>query len=203
MWCCYELMLHLQGSKFPAVQILSLEVSRETSLIIESKSLKLYLNSLSKKTWQSMKEVEQALQADIAAATQNKEGEITIVWNPQRYAYEPERAVSNLLMTRCPITGQPDFADLVVAGFAAEKPAITQEQVDEIALSFHNRQMFQEEVADRVYAQVASLSYEGYLNDLMVGCLYTRRGGIEINAWRWGEGTDNTRPPKNYKSPRQ
>ncbi|MBF7730815.1 NADPH-dependent 7-cyano-7-deazaguanine reductase QueF [Pseudomonas sp. N040] len=66
LWNCYELSWLLPSGK-PVVAIGEFSIPADSPNIIESKSFKLYLNSLNQSRFASLAELEQALQRDLSA----------------------------------------------------------------------------------------------------------------------------------------
>ena len=194
MWVSYEMLLAFENQRWPNVKALGLSVQRSTGNILEAKSVKLYLMSLNAHLWKHIDHTSQSLIKDTNDALRCKKGEVRLEWDPVRYLYDDLPQVSSYLMTRCPITDQPDFADVLLM---SPRKVIPQSVLDDIVLSFYGRQMFQEDLADQLYVELEQLA----LGPVVVGCLFMRRGGIEINSWRWNSQIDYF--PKHYRSPRQ
>ena len=85
---------------------------------------------------------------------------------------------SHILRTYCPITHQPDWASVIVA-YKGQK--ITEESLLRYLCSYRNHEGFAEQCCERIYADIITRCAPARL---MVSCLYTRRGGIDINPVR-------------------
>lgn len=86
---------------------------------------------------------------------------------------------SSLLKSNCRVTSQPDWGDI----FIHMKSYST---VDEVSLlkyiiSFRDECHFHEEICETVYKRLHDIFTP---EELMVTCLYVRRGGIDINPVR-------------------
>jgi 7-cyano-7-deazaguanine reductase len=88
---------------------------------------------------------------------------------------------SNLLRSNCRVTNQPDWGDV----FVHIKPTVGKipnlESVARYIVSHRQVSHFHEEICEMIYMHLK----EAYQPEqLMVACLYTRRGGLDINPIR-------------------
>lgn len=95
-----------------------------------------------------------------------------------------ETLTTNLLKTSCPITGQPDWATVVIR---YRGRAIDHASLLRYICSYREHRGFSEEVCDLIYADIMESCAPDYLH---VSCFYTRRGGIDITAHRRSEHVD-------------
>ena len=96
----------------------------------------------------------------------SKEGEITLMH-------------SDLLRSNCRVTNQPDWGDIYIC-IDGDK-TITPESLAKYIVSHRQVSHFHEEICEMVFKHI----YDAVKpNGLMVACLYTRRGGIDINPVR-------------------
>jgi len=93
--------------------------------------------------------------------------------------YEVE--YSDLLRSNCKVTHQPDWGTIVIAYKGKKK--IDRKSLLKYIISFRNENHFHEEICEAVFARLWS-NMDLALDDLLVGCFYTRRGGIDINPIR-------------------
>lgn len=96
---------------------------------------------------------------------ENKQGEV--------------RFSSNLLRSNCRVTNQPDWGDIYI--YLKGKDLPTPESLAKYIVSHRTVSHFHEEICEMVYAH---LTERFNPERLMVACLYTRRGGIDINPIR-------------------
>ncbi len=89
-----------------------------------------------------------------------------------------ERLYSNLLKTNCPVTGQPDWATIII-DYAGRK--IDQEGLLRYFISFREHAGFHEDCAERIFMDI---SKQCNPDKLSVYARFTRRGGIDINPFR-------------------
>ena len=86
---------------------------------------------------------------------------------------------SNLLRSNCRVTNQPDWGDIYIC-IDGDK-TITPESLAKYIVSHRQVSHFHEEICEMVFKHIHdAVKPKG----LMVACLYTRRGGIDINPIR-------------------
>ena len=211
IWNAYELSwLDLRGK--PVVALAHFIVPAVSPNLIESKSLKLYLNSFNQTRLAGVDELVATLTRDLSAAA----GAPVLVHvaplatRPQRpmgypkgilldgleidvdlYTPEPallsadtsrapvtETLYSHLLKSNCLVTGQPDWAMLVVRYTGAP---IDREGLLRYIISFRQHNEFHEQCVERVFVDILRQCQPGALS---VFARYTRRGGLDINPYR-------------------
>ncbi len=207
-WHAYELSWLDSGGK-PVARVGRFEVPADTPNIVESKSFKLYLNSLNNTRFGSDEELRRTLCADIGSAAG---GEVTLelfaVEDPALAGSrlpgeclddatvaapgcEPDRALlevpggggdhcchSHLLRSLCPVTGQPDWASVLLRW---RGPALQRESLLRYLLAYRNHQEFHEQCVERIFSDLSQVLAP---ESLFVQAFYTRRGGLDINPWR-------------------
>ena len=220
-WHAYELSW-LDGQGKPRVATASLQVPADSPNLIESKSLKLYLNSLNASRFSDDAEVRALLAADLSAVAG---AQVTVdlglppVLAPAGVSidaadiaidqYGPpdarllsanagevveETLHSELLKSNCPVTGQPDWADLTVA---YRGPRIDREGLLRYVVGFRDHAEFHEQCVERIFVDLTARCRPERLS---VEARYTRRGGLDINPWR---ATAGYPPPQSGRAPRQ
>tara|TARA_R100001377_G_C3147389_1_gene95000 strand:+ start:65 stop:676 length:612 start_codon:yes stop_codon:yes gene_type:complete len=86
---------------------------------------------------------------------------------------------SDLLRSNCRVTNQPDWGDIYICIDGGK--TITPESLAKYIVSHRQVSHFHEEICEMVFKHI----YDAVKPDgLMVACLYTRRGGIDINPVR-------------------
>lgn len=99
-------------------------------------------------------------------------------YRPQTYDNEI-RFKSNLLRSNCRVTNQPDWGDVFIYMKGENLP--TPDSLAKYIVSHRTVSHFHEEICEMVFAHLT----EAFKPErLMVSCLYTRRGGIDINPIR-------------------
>ena len=86
---------------------------------------------------------------------------------------------SNLLRSNCRVTNQPDWGDVFIYIEGDEVP--TAASLAKYIVSHRTVSHFHEEICEMIFAH---LTERFKPEQLMVACLYTRRGGIDINPIR-------------------
>ena len=86
---------------------------------------------------------------------------------------------SNLLRSNCRVTNQPDWGDVFIYLKGKKLPAA--DSLAKYIVSHRTVSHFHEEICEMVYKHISD-AYEP--EQLMVSCLYTRRGGLDINPIR-------------------
>lgn len=89
-----------------------------------------------------------------------------------------EQLVSHLLRSRCPVTGQPDWATLIVRYTGAP---ISPASLLCYIVSLRNHEGFHEQIIERVFVDVMARCQP---RQLTVYGRFTRRGGLDINPFR-------------------
>lgn len=212
LWVAYELSW-LSERGLPRVAIAEFEVPCQSPRLIESKSLKLYLNSLHQTAFAGPDAVRARLQIDLSAACgaevavriyglaeYGRRGLVEppgiclddIEPEPEALRWQPspellrvrpgsataEVLYSDLLKTHCPVTGQPDWATLIVAyrGSPIDRAGLLA-----YVVSLRRHSDFHEHCVERIFCALWQRVRPEWLR---VAARYTRRGGIEINPWR-------------------
>lgn len=205
-WHAYELSwLDARGK--PRAGTATFEVPADSPRLVESKSLKLYLNSFNATRFDSEAAVLERIAADLSKAA----GAPVLVTSglpPMRGAdaaecidgqdvdidsYGPpdarllhvdgsttvdEALYSELLKSNCPVTGQPDWATVVIA---CRGPRIDRAGLLRYLVSFRDHAEFHEQCVERIFNDLLSVARPERLS---VEARYTRRGGLDINPWR-------------------
>lgn len=214
IWTGYEVSW-LDALGKPVVAIAEFSIPCESKFIVESKSFKLYLNSLNQTRFDSAAQVEALVTKDLTGVTgadvlvsimplsaslraaqhlaeiAEVKGEVLDDLVVAVDAYHPmpelltteteivdECIVSHLLKTNCPVTGQPDWASIVIR-YKGNK--IQRENLLRYIISFREHQDFHEHCVERIFNDIARICKP---EELVVYARYTRRGGLDINPFR-------------------
>lgn len=211
IWNAYELSwLDLRGK--PVVALAHFIVPAVSPNLIESKSLKLYLNSFNQTRLAGVDALVATLTRDLSAAAGAPVGVhvAPLSTRPQRpmgypkgilldgleidvdrytpapalltadsaHAPVTETLYSHLLKSNCLVTGQPDWAMLVVRYTGAP---IDREGLLRYIISFRQHNEFHEQCVERVFVDILRQCQPSALS---VFARYTRRGGLDINPYR-------------------
>lgn len=212
IWTAYELSwLDLQGKPIVACGIFSFPC--QSPGMIESKSLKLYLNSFNQTRFSSIEDVKKTLILDLSFAVRDSvEVDIYSLKDFSRvqqrglipgdsiddlpvsvmdYRVNPgllecevsgpvqqEGLYSQLLKTNCPVTGQPDWASILIT---YRGPRILRESLLKYLCSYRQESDFHEQCVERIFRD---LLHHCQCEKLTVEARYLRRGGLDINPFR-------------------
>jgi|TARA_R110002012_G_scaffold320717_1_gene545164 7-cyano-7-deazaguanine reductase len=97
----------------------------------------------------------------------------------ENLAWPELRLKSNLLRSNCRVTNQPDWGDVYIKIKGENLP--TADSLAKYIVSHRTVSHFHEEICEMVYKHLTDAFQP---EQLMVACLYTRRGGLDINPVR-------------------
>ena len=205
-WHAYELSwLDARGK--PRVATATFTVPFDSPNLIESKSLKLYLNSFNAHRVANERALRDLIVADLSRAagapvrfdfglppTDEGTGDARSIDaieldidcygppDPSQLRGDGEVVTevlaSDLLKSNCPVTGQPDWASVRIAYHG---PRIERAGLLRYIVSFRDHADFHEQCVERIFIDVLTRCAP---QSLSVEARYTRRGGLDINPWR-------------------
>ncbi|WP_291854862.1 NADPH-dependent 7-cyano-7-deazaguanine reductase QueF [Marinilabilia sp.] len=215
IWHAYELSFLTQKG-MPVTGLLKIIYPADSPNIVESKSLKLYLNSFNMERYGSNKDeglnivintitedLEKMLKTDVKALffkghepSGSDFGHYAILEElPEmqevefsQYQEAPElltteketsenkiKAGTHLLRSNCKVTFQPDWGSAFIHLKGTQIPE--KAGLLKYLVSIRNENHFHEEICEMIYKRL----WDQFSPDeLMVSCIYTRRGGIDI-----------------------
>ena len=224
VWNAYEVSA-ITTKGLPVVGMLKIWYPADSKLHVESKSIKLYLNSfnmtqLGETDHECIKLLKQRVKKDLSDLLQTKvQVEMFTSEHSPSYAfkgYAPLDALvdlnaieftsyhsdatqleteevdedveigeikvqSNLLRSNCRVTNQPDWGDVFIHIKPKAGVVPDLESLAKYIVSHRQVSHFHEEICEMIYMHLK----EAYNpEELMVACLYTRRGGLDINPIR-------------------
>lgn len=214
VWHSYELGF-MTKKGLPVTGMLKITYNSNNLYLVESKSLKLYLNSFNMSRFgdsreEGLKIVLDAIKQDLSKVLETEinltffttEEEACTDFNDfelleentaaedivfDHYKEAPEllkiekeesstlKLSTNLLRSNCKITHQPDWGSVYIH-IKADK-TIDKLSLLQYLVSFRNENHFHEEVCEMIYKRLWDFLEP---EELMVSCLFTRRGGIDI-----------------------
>jgi len=221
-WNGYEFSTLLTNG-FPVSGWIKFTYPSDTPNIVESKSVKLYLNSYNMarliETTDDVYIIEDKISNDLSKAVGGVV-EVFIQWgdidtvkpiigdftslehycNIQNMSFDNynesadilevvpsigryERWRSYSLRSNCRVTNQPDWGDVYI--HIKGENSVTPESLLKYIVSMRKENHFHEEICECIYKRLYDLLDP---EELFVSCLYTRRGGVDINPTR---ATDN------------
>ena len=196
VWHCYELSWLLPSGEVRYTTG-ALIIPASSAHTVESKSLKLYLNSLNAHVFVSDEQATACIERDLSALTQARvrlqlltfealqessrlatELELN-VWQDDASRLEKSKRFTSIgFRSLCPVTSQPDWATLVI-DVSAEH--FDEEVIRETVEGLRNHQGFHEQCVEDLYSRLESVLAPSLLQ--VVG-FFQRRGGIDITPWR-------------------
>ncbi len=217
-WNCYEFSwLNPKGR--PQVGIVKVKVPCGSAAIVESKSLKLYLNSFAQTVFATRAEVITTLNSDLSVAFRAPViiDLLDAQQTPEPIAQLPGRSLdeldvdvdvyhwcpdlleveagavtvrqtlhTHLFRSLCPVTGQPDWASVVVQYVGHRIPP---EALLRYLVSFRHHEAFHETTVEQIFLDLIRRCAPEHLT---VYARFLRRGGIDINPFR---STNETAAP--------
>ena len=210
VWNCYELSW-LSPKGGPRGALLRIQVPQTSAAIVESKSMKLYLNSFAQTRFASTAEVQKTLDSDLMLAFRSPvmieltepeqlsqapnglpgeclddidvEVEKFTVDDALLGSGEPDTHVhktmhSHLFRSLCPVTGQPDWASLLIE-YAG--PRFETANLYRYLVSYREHPGFHEATIEQIYLDIQNRLEP---TSLTVYGRFLRRGGVDINPFR-------------------
>ena len=220
-WNCYEVSAITTKGQ-PVAGMLKIVCPSDSEYHVESKSIKLYLNSfnmtriadnardcISGIEARVKRDLDELLETNTTVSfyASDEEGEAISFEDyrdlgdivdldeidftafqsdaNQLESYEPDGGLeelklkSNLLRSNCRVTNQPDWGDVFIKIKGKKLP--TADSLAKYIVSHRTVSHFHEEICEMVYKHLTD-AYQP--EQLMVACLYTRRGGLDINPVR-------------------
>jgi 7-cyano-7-deazaguanine reductase len=219
-WNCYEFST-LMPNGLPRTGLLRVVYPADSLNIVESKSLKLYLNSYNMVKQDHddefvMTDVCDKIRKDLSHAIDNDDIYVVYHESDNTYSkpitgdfvslenmfiakdvefnafnespdllkttsngYTVQQWRSSLLRSNCRVTNQPDWGDVYIH-IKANKSVMPISLLQYI-VSMRKENHFHEEICECIYKRLYDILNP---DELLVACLYTRRGGIDINPVR-------------------
>ena len=206
-WTCYELSwLGVNGN--PKNGVLSIEYSSESPFFIESKSLKLYLNSYhnfiatNNIVIQTItNDLRSCLKSNVSVTLMNKPHPIdqrnlytsldhiphigvldnvdkSLLLLSPKKEFNIYKLSCSLFRSLCPVTNQPDWATILIQ---YKGRYIDESSILSYLLSYRSHKGFHEECADLIYTHIM---LQCNPDELSIEAKFLRRGGIDINPFR-------------------
>jgi len=224
LWNAYELSwLDPRGK--PVVALGEFRVPAASPCLIESKSLKLYLNSLNQTAVASMAAVRETIARDLSAAagapvevrlfppeavTRSYGSPAGVLLDELEVTIRHYQPAPQLLSAAGPVVAETLYSRLLKSnclvtgqpdwGSVAIRyrgPAIDRAGLLAYVVSFREHNEFHEQCVERIYCDVLARCRP---SELAVWARYTRRGGLDINPCRTSAGGFD---PGNLFDPRQ
>jgi len=191
VWHCYELSWILPDGTVTFTTG-ALIIPASSAFTVESKSLKLYLNSLNAHVFNNDEEAIACIEKDLSELTRSQVKLVRIDPDEVRTMScglgDDAVRVGDLdgtvafrsigFRSLCPVTAQPDWASLCIEVSTSH---YDESSIIEAIESLRNHQGFHEQCVEDLYSRI-----ENALNpsELHVVGFFQRRGGIDITPWR-------------------
>ncbi len=205
LWTAWELTwLDAEGK--PSIAAAEIRVPATSPNIIESKSLKLYLNSFAMTVFDDESVLVNRIMSDLTAragadvsVSLLRAAPVTALAgdsldtldvscstydvDPSLLVADPDNVAtatwhSGLLRSLCPVTAQPDFGSVMIR---YKGPRIEPASLLRYLVSFREHQDFHEACVERIWQDIKSRCAS---ERLTVYARYQRRGGLDINPFR-------------------
>lgn len=217
-WHAYEISF-LTETGLPVVGVMKMVYDAHTENLVESKSLKLYLNSFNMEKYgcnaiEGYEIVANIIKDDISKCVS---GDVEVcIFAPTQmpvpsalsdymlledmpwandivisnYSETPDllkssgkggiiNVMTHLLRSNCKITHQPDWGTAFI--YMNGKDIPTEQSILEYLVSIRGENHFHEEICEMIFTRIWRMFHP---DELMVTCIYTRRGGIDICPMR-------------------
>ena len=210
LWNAYEFSW-LNSNGLPVSKVLEIRVKHSSVRVVESKSMKLYLNGFAQSSFDEESEVLETLQKDLESAF---DGELSVSLKGWMESESTVRQGKLIVLDRSPVeiqnytyskdslgassTHRVSGEMLVTNIFRSLCPVTSQpdwasvlvkytgSQIDhdgllEYLVSYRNHQAFHETTIEKIFADIHSICVP---EELLVYGRFLRRGGIDINPFR-------------------
>lgn len=213
VWHAYELSW-LAPNGCPRVAIGRFVIPHDSPNLIESKSLKLYLNSFNETTFESTTAVQETLSKDLSATAQAPV--MVQIFAPHSAPTLQPVNLGGILIDEAPFSQrhpaphagllrchEHTVQDQTLVSHLLKSNCLITEQPDwgsllvtysgpeidqssllEYIVSYRSHNEFHEHCVERIFADIWQQCQP---QKLFVQALYTRRGGLDINPWRSSE----------------
>ena len=180
IWNTYEFSYLLNGK--PKIIVLEISIPSNSKYTIESKSMKLFLNSFFNENYSTQAEVINKLTKRISKKCNS---EVRIVSKSSFKTFDRKNFTnkSGLLVYRgfrsiCPVTSQPDWGNIYIY---SSTDTLNKKEIFDFLFSLRNHGGFHENCVEKIFLYIR----ETFSVDHLEICgRFLRRGGIDINPIR-------------------
>ena len=180
IWNAYEFSYLLNDK--PKLIVLEISIPSNSLYTIESKSMKLFLNSFYNKNFASSKEVLEILRKKISSKCKSN---VKIISKSSFKSFDKSDFTNKFgfiaykgFRSICPVTSQPDWGNIYLY---SSTDSLNKRDIFNFLFSFRNHGGFHESCVEKIFLHVKE-SYS--VNHLEVCGRFLRRGGIDINPIR-------------------
>ena len=180
IWNAYEFSYLLNDK--PKLIVLEISIPSNSLYTIESKSMKLFLNSFYNKNFASSKEVLEILRKKISSKCKSN---VKIISKSSFKSFDKSDFTNKFgfiaykgFRSICPVTSQPDWGNIYLY---SSTDSLNKREIFNFLFSFRNHGGFHESCVEKIFLHIKE-SYS--VNHLEVCGRFLRRGGIDINPIR-------------------
>ena len=180
IWNAYEFSYLLNDK--PKLIVLEISIPSNSLYTVESKSMKLFLNSFYNKNFASSKEVLEILRKKISSKCKSN---VKIISKSSFKSFDKSDFTNKFgfiaykgFRSICPVTSQPDWGNIYLY---SSTDSLNKRDIFNFLFSFRNHGGFHESCVEKIFLHVKE-SYS--VNHLEVCGRFLRRGGIDINPIR-------------------
>ena len=180
IWNAYEFSYLLNGK--PKIVVLEISIPSNSKYTIESKSMKLFLNSFFNKNYENQAEVINMISKKISR-TCNSDVKIVSKSSFKTFDKDNFSNKSGLLVYKgfrsiCPVTSQPDWGNIYIY---SSTNTLNKKEIYNFLFSLRNHGGFHEHCVEKIFSYIK----ETFSVDHIEVCgRFFRRGGIDINPIR-------------------
>ena len=188
IWNVYD-FLYLDDIRMPKLRILEIIIPASSLFIVESKSMKLYLNEFYNKSFKKDADILKTIKKDIEVITSSsiqisfvkqfsKEPELLHLNKSRSVKTKPNTILKfNGFRSICPVTSQPDLANIYIYS----NKALSTDWLKKYLISYQNKGDFHEQCVESIFSDIFN---KFDCSQLEVCGRFQRRGGIDINPFR-------------------
>jgi len=188
IWNVYDFMFK-NNKGVPHLKVLEIIIPSNSKFIVESKSMKLYLNSFYDIAFSHYSEILKKIKHDLKLLVKD-EVELKFL---NKFSVEPKNINLNQLKTKtikggniikfngfrsiCPVTSQPDFANIYIYS----SDSLSRDWLLSYLTSFKDHGDFHEQCIESIFNTILTRFNPKHLE---IAGRFQRRGGIDINPVR-------------------
>ena len=180
IWNAYEFSYFLNGK--PKIVVLEISIPSNSKYTIESKSMKLFLNSFFNKSYSKQSEVINILKKRISKKCNSEVKILTKssfeTFNRDNFINKSGLLVYKSFRSICPVTSQPDWGNIYIY---SSTDSLNKKEISNFLYSLRNHGEFHENCVEKIFFYI-KVTFN--IDHLEVCGRFFRRGGIDINPIR-------------------
>ena len=200
IWNVYDFMFK-DKKEVPHLKVLEIIIPSNSKFIVESKSMKLYLNSFYDIAFTNQSEILKKIKRDLKSLIKD-DVKLRFI---DKFSVEPKNINLNQsncetiqrrkiikfngFRSICPVTSQPDFANIYIYS----SDSLSRDWLLSYLTSFKDHGDFHEQCVESIYLDIMD---KFSCTELEISGRFQRRGGIDINPFR---GTTKKYLNKNFR----